>query len=138
MPDKTKVSTGKPKITGAVFGAPVGSTLPTTATEALAAAFKDLGYISEDGLSNGNSPTKETVKEWGGAVVATIQTERPDTFTLTFLESENADVLKMIYGPGNVTVGEDGSISIAVKPEDLGSYAWVFDMLLKSGKQRES
>ena len=45
----TNVTVGKPKVGGAVHWAPLGTALPTSATEALNAAFVDLGYVSEDG-----------------------------------------------------------------------------------------
>ena len=61
----------KPKTTGAIWVAPVGSTLPTDATTALDAAFKCLGYASEDGVTNANSPDTDTVKAWGGDTVLT-------------------------------------------------------------------
>lgn len=48
--DSSKVSFGKPKATGAVFIAPAGTGLPTDATTPLTEAFKNLGYVSEDGL----------------------------------------------------------------------------------------
>lgn len=46
MPDATKVSVGKPKVGGAIHWAPLGTTLPTSATESLNVAFKELGYVS--------------------------------------------------------------------------------------------
>ena len=49
------VTAGKPKVGGAVFRAVAGTAAPTDATTALAAAFKDLGYCSEDGLVNTNT-----------------------------------------------------------------------------------
>ena len=65
MSDTANVSVGKPKIEGAVYRAPIGSTLPTDAKAALDAAFKGLGYISDAGMVNSNSPTTENVKSLG-------------------------------------------------------------------------
>ena len=56
------VTAGKPKVGGAIYFAPLGSTLPTTATEALDDAFENVGYISDSGLVNSNSPSSENIK----------------------------------------------------------------------------
>ena len=44
MSDAKNVSAGKPKIGGAIFRAPHGTTLPTDTAAALDPAFKALGY----------------------------------------------------------------------------------------------
>ena len=80
MPTVKNVSAGKPKVAGAVYRAPLGTTLPTDATTALASAFADMGYISEDGIVNSNSPETEKIKAWGGQIVLVVSTEKPDTF----------------------------------------------------------
>lgn len=136
MPDATKVSVGKPKVGGAIHWAPLGSTLPQSATAALDAAFKELGYVSEDGLTNNNSPESDTVKAWGGDTVLNLQTDRPDTFALTLLESLNTDVLKTIYGASNVTVDGSGNITVKATAGEMPSGAWVFDMILKGGRAK--
>ena len=77
------VIVGKPKTDGAIFMAPAGTTLPTDATTALASAFKCLGYVSEDGVVNSNSPESEDIKAWGGDIVASPLTGKPDKFSFT-------------------------------------------------------
>ena len=49
------VAAGKPRVNGAIFVAPVGSTLPTDASTVLDAAFINLGFISDDGVTLGTS-----------------------------------------------------------------------------------
>lgn len=56
MSKVANVTAAKPKIGGAVFRAPLGTTLPTDTSSALDAAFMCLGYVSEDGVTNSNSP----------------------------------------------------------------------------------
>lgn len=129
----SNVTAGKPKITGAIFRATVGSTLPTDAKTELDTAFKCLGYVSEDGVTNGNSPESEQTKAWGGDVVLSTQTEKPDTFQFKLIEAKNVDVLKMIYGDSHVTGDLDTGIKVDVTAEDPGPAAYVIDMILKDG-----
>lgn len=127
------VSTAKPKVGGAVYSAPLGTTLPTDAATELAEAFKSLGYISEDGLTNENTPESETIQAWGGDTVASVQTSKEDTFSYTLIEAMNVDVLKEIYGKDNVTGTLDTGITIKANAEELEEHCLVIDMILKGG-----
>lgn len=126
-----KVTSAKPKKGGAAFRAKTGTALPTDAKTALNQAFKALGYISEDGVSNNNSPSFESAKAWGGDEVHHYQTEKPDTFKFTMIEALNEEVLKTIYGDDHVGGTLTTGITVDVTAEELEASAWVIDMILK-------
>ena len=131
MAKASNVTTGKPKKGGAIFRAPAGTTLPTDATTALNEAFICLGYISEDGLTNANSPESDTIKAWGGDVVVSYQSAKPDTFKFKLIEAMNPDVLKAVYGDANVTGDLEKGITINVNSDPQRPYAWVAEMIFK-------
>lgn len=135
-PNALNVSAGKPAVGGAIFVAPLGTSLPTTVSGSLAEGFKALGYVSDDGLSNNNAPTTNSVKAWGGDTVLTLQTDRPDTFAFTLIEVLNEDVLKTVYGAENVEVDASGNISVKATAEELPGYAWVVDMIVRGGRAK--
>ena len=132
------VTVGKPKVGGAIYVAPLGSTLPTDSSTALGAAFVCLGYISEDGVTNSNSPESDNVKAWGGDTVLVLQTDRPDSFSLTLLEGLNEDVLKTIYGSSNVTVDAQGNITVKATADEMTGHAWVFEMIMKGNRAKRT
>lgn len=131
------VSTGKPKVSGAVYRAPKGTTLPTDATTALASDYVCLGYVSEDGIENNNEMDVAEVKAWGGNIVYRSLTQLNDTFALTLIESENIDTLKAVYGDSNVTqTSSSDPIVIDVKAEDPVEAVFVFEIALRGGKAK--
>ena len=133
MADSKNVTAAKPQVGGAVYVAPVGTTLPTDATSTLDLSFRSLGYISEDGLTNANSPESEDVQAWGGDIVLSTQTSKPDTFTFSLIEGLNVDVLKFVYGEENVTGDLDTGITVKANSKEAEERALVIDMILKGG-----
>lgn len=133
MSDVKNVTVGKPKKGGAIFRAPLGTALPTDATTTLDVAFKSLGYSGEDGLVNSNSPETDTIKAWGGDIVYSYQSAKPDTFQFTLLEAMNVDVLKAVYGEDNVSGTLSTGITIKANSSEQENCAWVIEMILKGG-----
>ena len=136
MANAMNVSTGKPKKGGAIFRAPLGTTLPTNATADLDQAFQGLGYVSDDGLVNNNSPESDSIRAWGGDTVLHFQTDKPDEFNFTLIEVLNENVLKAVYGDSNVTVtaaqgSTPKSITVNANSDEQQECCWVIDMIMK-------
>lgn len=136
MPSSSNVSAGKPKVTGAIFIAPVGTTLPTDSTTALATAFVELGYASDAGVVNSESRETETIKAWGGDTVLKPFTGKEDTFQFTLIEALNVNALKLVYGDSNVTGDLTNGISIKSAAEDLDYHSFVIEMVLNGAVKR--
>ena len=132
--DANNVSFGKPKATGAVFVAPLGTTLPTSPTTTLNAAFVNLGYVSEDGLVNATETDTETVNAWGGEKVLEGQTTYAEMFTFNLLETNEA-ALALYYGEENVTVdGTTGAITVKANNTRLPAVSLIFELVLTGGR----
>lgn len=132
----TNVSAGKPKTAGSIYMAPLGTTLPTDSTTALAATYVALGYVSEDGLTNRTEiDGSEILRAWGGDAVNTVDGTKSDIFEFSLIESLNADVLKAFYGSSNVTE-TNGAITVTAKGDLPDHAVYVVDMLLKGNRAK--
>lgn len=132
----SNVAAGKPNIGGAIYVAAAGATLPTDAVTALGTGWTCLGYASEDGLTNENTAETNEVKAWGGDVVATLQTSKPDRFKFKLIEILSVDVLKAVYGADNVSGTLSAGITVKANSAALKAVSWVFDLVLGSAVKR--
>ncbi|MGW6698859.1 phage tail tube protein [Nocardia sp. NPDC055049] len=135
LPSTLKVSAGTfNAATGGVLAAPLGTTLPTTAAGTIGAAFKPLGYVSEDGLEAQGERSVNAIKDWNGDIIAQLQTEHSVRFALTLYAAYDADTLAEVFGTGNVTItAPTVSTGTLIKVTETGAVlptrAYIFDML---------
>ena len=97
----TNASNVQVAVTGAVYFAEVGAALtdaPTDATSALTAGWLDVGYISEDGVTESNDTETEEVKAWQNSdIVRKTVTKNEISYNFSIIET-NANALSLFYG----------------------------------------
>lgn len=131
--NKSNITIGRPKSGGAIFWAPLGTPLPTSADEALDSAFKNLGYVTEDGVTVSTEEESDTIKAWGPEDVIVVQTSYGKTANLALMETSRESVLKFVFGENNVTVNSDGSIVWDDNGDPLPRGIFIVDTLQNNG-----
>ena len=126
--DATQVAVGQD--VRAYVGA-TGSTAPTNATSAPDAAFKDLGWINEGGLTEGAVLQKSDIKGVNGSTVRSVITSQSKTFKVTLLESKNLNVQQLYYGSASTYTGATGPVvgTLSVKSKARDLRAFIFDVI---------
>lgn len=140
-PNTRNVAAAKPGVSGGVYRATLGTTLPTDATTALAGGFTALGYISDAGITPTRDTSVEKIKAWGGDIVAALLADESRSFEFTLLEQFSKDVQEFVHGAANVThvaaSGPNGSTTVVSdkggKPDQQ---VLVFEMRHGSKKRR--
>lgn len=88
---------------GAVYVAPVGTTMPTSPTAALNASFLELGYHTEDGVTFSDTPTTEAVRGWQSYYdLRRFITAREATIGMT-LHQWNEETFALYFGGGTAS-----------------------------------
>ena len=132
MPTAANVGVGKPNTAGAIYVAPATATCPTTINGSMT-GFSELGYASEDGLTNSISENYDDITAWGGDNVLTTLTSSNETFQVTMIETTEA-VAKEYFGASNVST-TDGVTTITSNAKEKGAHPWVFEILLSDTKK---
>ena len=88
---------------GAVYIGPTATAAPTAYETALNAGFKDVGYLSEAGVTITPNETSTKLKAWqSGKTVKNIRRGEDVTVSWEMIESRNEDAKKAYWGSGNV------------------------------------
>ncbi|WP_455713714.1 phage tail tube protein [Streptomyces xanthochromogenes] len=115
-------------ITGAAYVAPPKSKLPTDATSPWDAAFTDIGWISDDGITESNSSDTSEIKGWqGGQTVRKVVSSSEMTFQFTAIETSKT-VLEL-YHKGSKVVTTTGKSVLAVKAPGPDRRSFGFDVI---------
>jgi hypothetical protein len=123
--DSTKV---RAAVSGAVSLAPTGTSAPTDAATALPVAWKDLGFVSDAGVTESRSRNSNEVHAWqGGALVRVLITSGSMTFHLVLLES-NINTVPLFYGATLTQTATDGSVLI-IPTNTGGRQSFVVDVI---------
>ena len=131
--NSSNVTTGVRRSLGGVYRAPIGTTLPTDAKTALPAAFKDMGYVSEDGITKSRSFETQKIIEWGGAIVHVVQTSKEVTVAFKAIETMNVDTIKAVYGEDNVDGTIATGLTVTENDDEPEEAIWVVDMVTLDG-----
>lgn len=85
-------------VTGEVFAGATSTTAPTDTSTALNVAFKGLGYVSEDGITESRDRSTDDIKAWqNSATVRTVITDSSLKYNLTLIETTK-DVIETALG----------------------------------------
>lgn len=132
------VSVGKGVVGGYLFAAPAGTTLPTDYSTALANAFVNLGYVTDDGATFSTEAESSTFKDLNGDDIATSNGGRTRTLNVQLAEVK-ADALKEVFGQSAVTVatgsGTAGDITITHNNNDMPHRVVVMELVLRNGRK---
>lgn len=95
-------------VTGAVYLAPIDTTLPINGSAPLNEAFVNVGYIGEDGITETPDADQNEIRAWqNGDVVRTVQTSHAIRYAFTMIETNQAS-LRAYYGNAD----EDGNVKV--------------------------
>jgi hypothetical protein len=100
--------------TGRVLAAPLGTAAPTNTTTAFGAAWLDLGYTDEKGVTFSKKDGSDMVKAWQtSATVRVIDKERDVSVKFTLLQM-NSTNLPLWGGGGAVIAGTGGEYTYTI------------------------
>ena len=115
-------------VTGAAYVGPPGTTLPTDAEAVWPVGMVDVGWISDDGIVEGNEAESTEIKGWqGGQTVRKVVSSSEMTFQFTCIETSKT-VLEL-YHKGSKIITTDGKSVLAIKAPGPDRRTFGFDVI---------
>ena len=103
------VKLGIGDVSGMFYHAPVGTPLPAEANATLDTAWKEVGYVSQDGLSVSINASTESIKDWANRIVRVVVTDSEETAQASVIATTE-ETLATVRGEENV-VSANGTIT---------------------------
>ena len=111
-------------VTGAVYVAAAGTSAPTASDSTLNVAFKDLGYVHSDGISESIDKSTNQIRSWqDGSLVREIVSDGTYSVSFTLIETKQ-EVLELYYGVDVI----DGEVDIDPRKTG-GRKSFVIDVI---------
>lgn len=111
---------------GDVYAGAVGTTAPTDTSTSLNAAFKALGLLSEDGVTESRDEDVTDHFAWGGILYRTTRAKHKRTFKVMCLE-DNQYVFDLV-NPGSTDSTATGTTTRTVKVPTSNPMAFVIEL----------
>lgn len=115
------------------FSAAISVTPPTDFSSTLANTFKNMGFISADGIEETVDVDTEEVTDLNGEVVCVLESKETEKITFTLISTTD-DALKEMHGHSNVTTASNKT-TVQHKAGSFTERVYVFDLLTKDGKK---
>ena len=109
-------------VTGGIYRAPLSTTLPTSALSSLGVEFDELGYASEEGITQSVGRDVSDIAAWqNGDVVRVVQTSHTVTYQFNLIETMDL-TLETAFGNYEDLGGGEGVTEIT--GDLLPHYVW--------------
>lgn len=114
------VKLGIGDVSGMFYHAPAGTALPTNAAAALPATWKEVGDVTQDGITFSKDMSTENLRNWANMIKRVFVTEHTETVQAPVMTT-TVESLKAVLGDDNVTVSGDtikANLSAATLPPE--------------------
>ena len=112
-----EVKLGTGRSTGMFYHATAGTALPTDPSASLAAAWTEVGDVSDSGITLALNKTSTNLRNWANVIKRVIMTDHSETIQAPIMDTTE-ESLKTVVGTKNVTKS-GGVVTVSLSDSDL-------------------